>query len=109
MNGWLAIVAYQGRVAGVPDGSIDVQVRYFKANSSADVKVQLRREPVHAYVNDQQQDVSWPLVEIFAIQPMTEFESGDELVGFIAGAAELEELCRIEAPADFSARSASEG
>ena len=104
MTGWLAIVAYQCRIGDAPDGSLDVQVRYFDLKASSDVETALRTEDIYTYANDAGDTVSWPLVEILAIQPLADMANGDELIGFIAGAREFAELAEEEARANFCAR-----
>ncbi|WP_162314928.1 hypothetical protein [Pseudoxanthomonas yeongjuensis] len=84
MNRWLAIATYQCQIDGVPTGSIDVQVRYFRLPSPEDVQAALQGEPPHVYKNHLDQTVSWHLQQTVNIQGVSSVRSGDEVIGFIA-------------------------
>ena len=92
MTQFLAIVAYRSFVAGTPDNSLDIQVRWFLAKNSDEVRRILTDDAFHSYENTDGDTVTWELVEIFQIEPFEPQESGDEVVGFIAKTSELTEL-----------------
>jgi hypothetical protein len=82
------MVAYRCEVAGVPTDSIDIQVRYFD-DPTTDIASFLREEPVHSYLNDHDEVVTWPIVDILALQDMAQPQNGREVVGFITGCDEF--------------------
>lgn len=92
MSRWLAIAAYQCRINGVADGSVDFRVRYFNLPGPADVEAALTGEPPQEYENQLGETVSWPLVQIFDIQGLLPTKSGDEMIGFVAQSDELAAL-----------------
>jgi hypothetical protein len=91
MTQWLAIAAYRCEVAGEGTDSIDFQVRYFTCEHEYQVEELLRAEPVSSYLNDNNEQVSWPLAHILAIQELPSLNHGDELIGFIAQSSEIPE------------------
>jgi hypothetical protein len=48
MSSRIAIAAYRCEIAGVPEESLDIQVRYFD-DPSVDIESFLRDEPTHSY------------------------------------------------------------
>ena len=94
MPGSLAIVAFRGLISGEASGSIDIQTRWFDSIDFEHVRRLIRAAPIHCYKNDDDETVSWELVEIFAIEEFTPGESGAEVVGFIVSTDELAELAR---------------
>lgn len=92
MNRWLAVAAYQCRIDGVANGSVDFQVRYFDLPAASDVEETLRGELPHEYENDLGETVSWPLTRIFEIRCLLAMATGDEVVGFTATTEELSAL-----------------
>lgn len=89
MNRWLAIVAYRCEVAGVPRDSLDIQVRYFAAESAEEVVSRIFDEPDAEYMNGDGELVTWPFVCVVAVEPFSEPADGDEVVGFIARTNEI--------------------
>jgi hypothetical protein len=89
MNRWLAIVAYRCEVAGVPTDSLDIQVRYFEADSAEEVKSRLYDQPDHVYAKPYGDLVTWLLACVVAVEPFSETSDGEEVVGFIARTDEL--------------------
>ena len=92
MSQFLAIVAYRSLVAGTPNNSLDIQVRWFLANDAEEVRRKITADPLHSYENTDGDTVTWELAEIFQIEPFAPQQSGDEVVGFIAKMSELIEL-----------------
>ena len=82
----LALVAYRCEVNGIPTDSLDIQVRYF-SDLSVDIEPFLRQEPTHSYRNAKNEVVSWHLVDVLAIEELTQPESGGEVLGFITSSA----------------------
>jgi hypothetical protein len=85
----LAIAAYRCEIAGVPDDSIDIQVRYFESGSPEKIEAALRSEQVHSYPNSDGELVAWPFVRLLAVEPLTQPTNGAEVVGFITGCHEF--------------------
>ena len=83
MSSRIAIAAYRCEVAGVPDESLDIQVRYFD-DPSVDIESFLRAEPPHSYSNDRGELVAWPFVHVLAIEDFDNPRNGKEIAGFIA-------------------------
>lgn len=79
-------------IAGVPSGTLDIQVRWFSATDDEEVRRLITDDPIHSYKNSDEETVTWELVQIFAIEPFEPRDSGDEVVGFIAETSELTEL-----------------
>jgi len=92
----IAIAVYRCEVAGIPTDSLDVQVRYFD-DAEIDVAAFLSAEPTHSYLNDKGELVTWPLVEITAIETFAEPKNGREVAGFIAGADQFARWARHDA------------
>jgi len=84
----LALVAYRCEVNGVPSDSLDLQVRYF-SDPAVDIEPFLRQEPTHSYRNARNEVVSWHLVDVLAIEEVTQPENGREVLGFITGCDEF--------------------
>ena len=89
MERWLAIVAYRCEVAGTPDDSIDIQVRYLEAESEEEVEAQLKSQPICSYENNEGELVTWPLVGVLAAETFSHEPDGSEVVGFITGCHEF--------------------
>ena len=89
MNRWLAIVAYRCEVAGVPTESLDIQVRYFEAESAEEVVSRIFAEPDAEYMNGDGELLTWPFVCVVAVEPFSEPADGEEVVGFIARTNEI--------------------
>jgi hypothetical protein len=89
MKPWLAIVAYRCEVAGKPDDSVDIQVRYLKAESEEEVAAILNSQPLQSYENSSGELVTWPLVRVLAAVPFSQEPDGSEVVGFIARSDEF--------------------
>ena len=102
MSGSLAIVGYRCLVAGVPDGTLDVQVRWFAGRvDEDDLRERLRAEPPSEYFNSDGNTVRWELAKIYAVEPLDGTpEDGDEVAGFIAEIDELDRDARAAWPAD---------
>lgn len=92
MAGQLAIVAYRSLVGGVLSDSMDFQVRWFADEDAEEVRRLIQAEPLLDYLNSDGQLVTWELARIFAIEPFSPHQSGEEIVGFIASTQELSEL-----------------
>ena len=92
MTQFLAIVAYRCLIAGSPEGSLDLQVQWYKAHDETSVRDLIAGKPLHAYKNDDGETVSWELAEVLAVEPFAPTNSGEEVVGFIASTQELVEL-----------------
>jgi hypothetical protein len=93
MTQFLAIVAYRCFVSGEPFDSVDIQVRWFEASDEAAVQKMLDDEqPDPAYFDEDGATVTWELAQIFSIDEFGTPESGEEIAGFIASAAELAAL-----------------
>ncbi len=89
---YLAIVGYRCLVAGVPAGSLDIQVQWFESEDEATVRQLVSSEPIQCYRNIDEETVSWELVQIFAIEAFAPKDSGEEVIGFIASTEELADL-----------------
>lgn len=96
MERWLAIVAYRCEVAGVPTDSIDIQVRYFEAESEDEIELQIESKPACSYENVDGELVSWPLVGVISAQPFAHEPDGGEVVGFITGCHEFARWAQVE-------------
>ena len=83
MERWLAIVAFRCEVAGVSTDSIDIQVRYFEADSLEEIEARLHAEPVQSYTNSDGELVVWPLVGMLSAESFSDQPDGAEVVGFI--------------------------
>ena len=94
MKASLAILVYRCEIAGVPDESIDIQVRYFESASSIEIEEILRSEQVHSYLNGNGELVAWPFVRLLAVEPFVQPTSGAEVVGFITGCHEFSAWAR---------------
>jgi hypothetical protein len=92
MPQFLAVVAYRCLVAGVPSGSIDLQVKWFDVADDSIVRQLIEADPVHAYKNSDDETVSWELAEVFSVEPFSPTRSGEEVAGFIANTSELVDL-----------------
>jgi hypothetical protein len=88
MTARLALVAYRCEVNGVPSDALDLQVRYFD-DPTVDIEPFLRKEPVHSYRTIQNEVVTWLLVDVLAIEELTQPKSGGEVLGFITRADEF--------------------
>jgi hypothetical protein len=88
-RGMLAIVAYRCVISGSPDGSIDIQVRWFDAGSPDEIRATLMSEPFHEYANPAGEPVVWEFVDVLAVEPFEPKESGEEVIGFITEADDL--------------------
>jgi hypothetical protein len=95
---WLSIVAYRCEVAGVATDSIDIQVRHYIADSSEQVDARVRAEPVISYTNEDGDVVTWPLVDLLAIEPFTEPTEGAEVIGFVTDCHAFAKWARGDAP-----------
>jgi hypothetical protein len=89
MERWLAIVAYRCEVAGEPTDSIDIQVRYLRAEFEEDIESQPKAQPICSYDNEYGELVTWPLVGMLAAAPFSHEPDGSEVVGFITGCHEF--------------------
>lgn len=89
MARWLAIVAYRCEVAGAPSDSLDIQVRYFEAESKEEIEDRLIAQPTCSYENEDGDQVTWPLVGLLAAEEFSHEPDGSEIVGFIAGRDEF--------------------
>ena len=85
----LVIAAYRCEIDGKREESIDIQVRYFKHGTRAQIEESLRAEPLHTYPNDSGAVVTWPLVGILASELFDTQVHGAEIVGFITGCHEF--------------------
>jgi hypothetical protein len=85
----IVMAVYRCEIAGVPDESLDIQVRYFD-DPNVDVESFLRDEPTHSYSNDRGELVTWPFVHVLAIQDLDSPGNGKEIVGFIAECKDLQ-------------------
>ena len=94
MDRWLAIAAYRCEVAGVPTESLDIQVRYFEAESAEEVESRLYNETESEYTNPYGQLVTWPLACVVAVEPFSQAPDGEEVIGFIARVNELVDWTR---------------
>jgi hypothetical protein len=56
MSARVAIVVYRRETAGVPDDSLNIQVRYFD-DPGVDIESFLRDAPTHSYLNDRSEVV----------------------------------------------------
>ncbi len=92
MDRYVALVVYGCTIAGEASGSVDVQVRVVDADSVEGVEQELRAEPIHEYENEYGESVSWPLVSVLDVKPLSAAaESGTEVAGAIFTLAELEQ------------------
>jgi hypothetical protein len=89
MSSRIAIAAYRCEIAGVPEESLDIQVRYFD-DPSVDIESFLRDEPTHSYSNDRGELVAWPFVHVLAIADFDSPKNGKEIAGFITGCKEFQ-------------------
>jgi hypothetical protein len=92
MTQYLAIVVYRCLVAGSPEGSLDIQVRWYDARDETSVRTTIAAEPILSYKNSDGETVSWELAEVMAVEPFAPKDSGEEVIGFIASVRELTEL-----------------
>src|SRR6476620_6079054 len=96
MERWLAIVAYRCEVAGTPEDSIDIQVRYLEAESEEEVESLLKAQPICSYENSDGELVTWPLVDVLAAEPFSRDPDGSEVVGFITGCHEFVRWAQVD-------------
>lgn len=90
---YLAIVVYRCLIAGVRDGSLDVQVQWHEADDEAAVRSAIAAEPLHSYENSDGEIVTWEFSDVMAVEPFSRPEAtGQELIGFIASIRELRKL-----------------
>lgn len=89
MNTALAIVAYKSEIQGVVSGSIEFQVRHFRALDEEQVKKLLLNEEPTCYKNDSGEEVCWRFEKLVAFSEYSDPENGEELVGFITSESEL--------------------
>jgi hypothetical protein len=82
MSPRLALVAYRCEINGTPSDTLDLQVRYFD-DATVDIEPFLRQEPVHSYRNASNEVVSWHMVDVLAIEELSEPRNGSEVLGFI--------------------------
>ena len=90
----IAIAAYRCEIAGVPDDSLDIQVRYFD-DPTVDIESFLSAEPTHTYLNDRNEVVAWLFVRVLAIEVFDNPKNGKEIAGFITGCNEFPKWTRI--------------
>lgn len=109
MSRWLAIVAYRCEVAGVPSDSLDLQVRYFEAESAEEVASRICDEPDAEYMNGDGELVTWPFVCVVAVEPFSEPADGEEVVGFIARTNEIVGWTEDDSPENQAASQPDEG
>ena len=88
MTARLALVAYRCESNGVPTDTLDLQVRYFD-DETVDIEPFLRGEPIHSYRNASNEVVSWHMVDVLAIEELSEPRNGGEVLGFIAQSSEV--------------------
>jgi hypothetical protein len=100
MKRYFAIAVYRSLVAGKPTGSLDIQVRYYLAESEQRVRDLLHGEERHSYENPRGEVVEWELRAIMDVEEAAELETGEEIVGFIVGPEELAELAGQVDPGD---------
>jgi hypothetical protein len=86
MTARLALVAYRCEVNGVPSDALDLQVRYFD-DPAVDIEPYLRQEPVHSYRNAQNEVITWLMVDVLAMEELTQPSNGGEVLGFITSSA----------------------
>jgi hypothetical protein len=79
MTARLALVAYRCEVNGVPSDALDLQARYFD-DPAVDIEPFLRREPILSYPTVQNEVVAWLLVDVLAIEELTQPKSGGEVL-----------------------------
>ncbi|MFO1045898.1 MAG: hypothetical protein U0941_29300 [Planctomycetaceae bacterium] len=92
MAQFLAIVAYRSLISGLPRRELDLQVQWFDVADEVAVRQLIEAVPITTYKNRDDETVSWELVQIFAIEPFSPSQSGEEVVGFIASIDELRDL-----------------
>jgi hypothetical protein len=98
MGKYLAIVIYRCLVKGEPTGSLDVQTRYYEAESEDAVRSVLANEESVSYTNSDGDQVAWELRETMNVGELSAevvlngVNSGDELIGFITDISNLLEL-----------------
>ena len=81
----MLIARYDCFVAGKPSGSVDYQVKCYDVPDHTDIYVMLSAEPIHRYLNGDDEEVEWRFVEVVAIEWEPRFDSGGEVIGFITG------------------------
>ena len=84
----LAIALYRCEVDGVATESLDVQVRLF-SKLKIGIEEFLRNELPQQYKNDRGQTVTWPFVQLLALEEYSPGAEGQEVIGFIAGCHEF--------------------
>ncbi len=89
MKEWLALVVYRCTVSGRSSGSLDIQVRYFKASSERAVISRLKRERPCKYANYEGKAVAWKLSRVICVEELRAMRSGEELIGMITQVDEL--------------------
>lgn len=88
MTARLALVAYRCEVNGAPTDTLDLQVRYFD-DPAVDIEPYLRQEPMHSYRNVQNEVTTWMLVDVLAIEELSQPKNGGEVLGFITSGAAI--------------------
>ena len=91
MKKWLAIAVYRCEVGGRSSSSLDVQVRYYRARTRAEVIRRLKAEARTRYRNERGQAVTWRLSQIMCVGELQDLHNGSELIGFITTIDELRE------------------
>ena len=89
MSKFLAIAIYRCEVAGIPTESLDVQVRQFPQMTESDIQSFLTNEPVHSYLNSENQIVTWHFVALVELSDLENASQGQEVCGFIADASQF--------------------
>ena len=90
----LAVVAYRCEVAGRPEGSVDIQVRYFDSFEPSAIEQRLSQQLPNSYANQAGELVQWTFVNVLAIEPLDRVADGSEIAGVILGAEQIAEWTR---------------
>ena len=89
MSIFLAIAIYRCEVAGTPSELLDIQVRQFSQMSEDEILLFLTNEPVHSYLNSENEIVSWYFVALVELSELESATQGQEVCGFIAGTSKF--------------------
>ena len=92
MNKYVAVVAYRCLLGGEPNGSLDFQVRYYKADSKQEVHDRISAELSNTDSSLESDRITWELSRVLAVEELHVMGDGEELVGFITNIEELSSL-----------------
>lgn len=89
MKKFFALCAYNCLISNQSSESIDIQCRYFEASTEDEVLELVRSEAPNQYFNEAGELVTWPLIEVMAVEELGQLKHGIEIVGAIRGASTI--------------------